>query len=132
MDHFIHGTNTSDIRLVSALTAMGIKCDDKTPSGALVGNGSSVRIWRVSDQSNCGKWKTSDLIRWWRDNTFHVTNPQHPFAYVKCALWNHKQLVTAIKGDRPLVLVEKGESFAYLHPDCSSETERQILSQFDQ
>lgn len=132
MEHFIHGTNTSDIRLVSALTAMGILCDDRNASGALISKGGSVRIWRVSEASNCGKWKTSDLLRWWRDNTFHVTNPQHPFAYVKCALWNHKQLTTAIKTDKPLVLVEKGESFAYLHPDCSAETERQILTQFDQ
>lgn len=132
MEHFIHGTNSSDSRLIAALTAMGIFCDEKSGSGAINTGGNTVRVWSISEVSNCGKWRSKELIQWWRDQSFHVTNPQHPFAYVKCALWNHKQIVAGIKMDKPLVLVEKGDSFAYLHPDCSSETERKILSQFDQ
>jgi hypothetical protein len=30
------------------------------------------------------------------------------------------------------VMIRKGDSIAFLHPDCSSETERKILSQFNQ
>jgi hypothetical protein len=127
MDTFIHGGNTSDIRLVAALTAMGVTCDDL--ASAATGN---VRVWRMSEFSNCGKYKTRDLIMFWRDSNFHNHNPDHPFAYIKAALWNHKMLVEAVKEDKPLVEIRKGNSIAYLHPDCSSETERKILSRFNQ
>lgn len=46
--------------------------------------------------------------------------------------WNHSYLAREVKKNKPLVEVSKGESFAYLHPDCSAETERQVLSQFNQ
>ena len=51
---------------------------------------------------------------------------------MKAALWNHKIVVDAVKKDRALVQIRKGDSIAFLHPDCSSETERKILSQFNQ
>lgn len=126
MSSFIHGKNTADIRLVAALTAMGVPCDENHASVAA----GDTRLWRISDVSNCGKYKTSDLIVFWRDSQFHVRNPQHPFAFVKAALWNHKMLVEAVKQDRALIQIRKGDSIAFLHPDCSAETERKILSQF--
>ena len=128
MSSFIHGKNTADIRLVAALTAMGVPCDDKTATAA----SGDTRLWRMGEVSNCGKYKTADLIVFWRDSTFHVNNPNHPFAYVKAALWNHKVLVDAVKNDRPLVCIRKGDSIAFLHPDCSSTTERKILTRFQQ
>jgi hypothetical protein len=128
MSSFIHGTNTSDIRLVSALTAMGVPCDE---NHATVAAG-DVRLWRIGEVSNCGKYKTAELIIFWRDSQFHVRNPNHPFAYVKAALWNHKMIVDAVKKDRKLVMIRKGDSIAFLHPDCSSDTERKILTQFNQ
>lgn len=244
MNTFIHGNNTSDIRLVAALGAMGIKCDEKGAGGALQSRNGIVRTWNLSATSNCGLWKLGELMKWWRDKEFHVTNPAHPFnrvkaamasnkafsealsrhmgigtvrrgsslmaavmdspvitakntlshptddfrkaaaflamgfdvtelppqgshrlvqiantawtgcefapleiawndnryhetnpqhafSYVKAAIWNYNYLVNAIKNDKPLVDISRGESFAYLHPDCSAETERQILSQFD-
>ena len=247
MSAFVHGNNTSDIRLVAALGAMGINCDQTQGggSGALQTRSGVIRVWNLGEVSNCGKWKLSLLSSWWRERDFHVTNPAHPFtavkaamasskaiadaftrhlgiftvrrgnsliaqtseqpsitvknpvftvtdnmekiaafmalgfevteiapngtnrlfqipamsitgepsgkfeiawndvryhetnpqqvfAYVKAALWNHRYLVNAIKSDKPLIDISRGESFAYLHPDCSAETERKILSQFDQ
>jgi len=243
MSTFIHGNNTSDIRLVAALGAMGIGCDEQNAGGALQTRNGIVRTWNLSAVSNCGLWKLGELIKWWRDREFHVANPSHPFnrvkcamasckaysealskhvgfgsarrgssfiatvlespwtvpanplshptddfskaaaflamgfevselppqgshrlaqiantawtgceysametawndnryhnnnpqqafAYVKAALWNYQHLVAAIKNDKPLVDISRGESFAYLHPDCSSRTEQEILSQF--
>ena len=246
MSAFIHGNNTSDIRLVAALGAMGINCDQSSGSGtgALQTRSGVVRTWNLGEVSNCGKWRLSSLSAWWHERDFHVanpanpfnavkaamasskamadaftrhlgittarrgnsliaqtsdqpvivaknpvftvtdnlekiaafmavgfevteiapngsnrlfqiptvsingeqsskfeiawndvryheTNPQQVFAYVKAALWNHRYLVGAIKADKPLIDISRGESFAYLHPDCSAETERKILSQFN-
>lgn len=128
MSAFIHGRHTADVRLVAALTAMGVPCDDKNATVAA----GDTRLWRMGEVSNCGKYKTADLIVFWRDTNFHINNPNHPFAYVKAALWNHKVIIDAVKKDRPLVAIRKGDSIAYLHPDCSSETERKILTQFNQ
>lgn len=127
MDTFIHGDNTSDIRLIAAITAMGVPCDDLASAAT-----GSVRVWRMGETSSCGKYRTKDLIVFWRDSKFHENNPDHPFAYIKAALWNHKMLVEAVKGDKPLVKIRRGNSIAYLHPDCSSETERKILTRFHQ
>ena len=131
MATFIHGSNTSDIRLVAAMAAMGIRCDEQGAGGALVSGGSTVRVWLISDVSDCGKWKAADLKRWWMDSNFHKSSPQHPFAYVKVALWNHKIITEAVKSNKALVCIRKGESLAYLHPDCSANTEREILGQFN-
>lgn len=130
---FLSGTNTSDANLVAALTAMGIPCDEVPSIGIerQVGQAQGARVWRIGGASNCGKFTTEALVIAWRDSQFHVKNPQHPFAYVKAALWNRKVIVDAIKKDRPLVQIRKGEQIAFLHPDCSSETEAKILGRFD-
>ena len=247
MEAFIHGTNTSDIRFVAAVTAMGIHVEDADASMAVRSPGGTVRNWFMSEVSDCEKWKLSTLQAWWRDRNFHESNPSHPFArvkaamasgkafseafrthrgvafvrrgcaliavvveepqrihkprtfeykasddfhkvsaflamgfecweiasagnrrlfaipsrsitgesrdkfevawedasfhkanpqsdfaYVKAALWNHVFLIGLIKNDKPLVNITKGESFAYLHPDCSAETEREIMARFQQ
>ena len=241
---FIHGTNTSDIRLVSALGAMGIECAKGAELSSAIRNpdGSIVRTWNLSDVSNCGKYQLKELLAWWRDKSFHINNPDHvftkvkaamnsgknyaaalrqgqsigsvaygnslvsnpssleihqristlevtddfylcsallamgvdvspiqsngmlkmmqigrngnpfkiqefriawadanyhlvhsqnAFAYVKCAIENYKKLVNYVKGNKPHLVIKRGESVAYLHPDCSSETEGKVLSQFD-
>ena len=128
MSSFIHGSTTSDINLVAALSTMGIPCDDNHPTVAT----GDTRIWRIGDFSHCGKYKTSELIIFWRDAQFHVRNPEHPFAYVKIALANRRTIQNAVKTDRQLVPIRKGDSIAFLHPDCSSETERKILTRFNQ
>lgn len=250
MNSFIHTNNSSDVRLVAAVGAMGILCEpdgSNTPTLAVAGHNGTVRTWLMSAVSNCGKWKLGDLLSWWRDrqfhethgdhpfnrvkcamankralsiairenksvtavrrgkslifevlesttpaaapfpgakitdnldkvsaflamgfecsevavpgsrrafqipahvttglptrdvldvawsdNSFHLRNPDHDFSYIKAALGNYKYLVGAIKQDKPLVEIRKGESFAFLHPDCSAETERKIMTQFNQ
>lgn len=133
MAQFLAGTNTSDVNLVAALTAMGVPVDEVPTIGIArqVGQAEGSRVWRIGSVSNCGKFNTSDLVVWWRDNKFHENNRNHPFAYIKAALWNRKMLVDAIKKDRPLVQIRKGDQIAFLHPDCSSDTERKILTQFN-
>lgn len=245
MSAFIHGSNTSDIRLVAGIGAMGILCDEKNASGAISSNSRTDRVWMLAKDSDCGRWKLSDLIAWWKDRNFHLLNSDHPFNWVKCAmgsgktlamafksgdavtqerrgnclvfivdpsqpqrpiaargqfltgdkrllsalssaafrcieydcgtdrrmfgpaatsefgkpLWefmgywndvnfersnphanfaytkssvlNYEIILSGVKRDKPLQTIRQGDSFAYLHPDCSVETEAEIMSQFD-
>lgn len=130
----INGTLTSDVRLVAAVLAMGIPVDEYAPTVGIEATQHStrgVRTWNLGKVSNCGKYTLAQLQAAWNDRSFHVTHPQHPFAFVKAALWNHKVIVEALKGAKPLVQISKGDSIALIHPDCSSVTEEKILTRFN-
>lgn len=130
----INGSLTSDIRLVAAVAAMGVPFNEFQPTVGIAATEHSTRghrVWNLGKVSNCGKYTLEQLTAAWRDQNFHKTNPQHPFAFVKAALWNHKVLVEALKTDKPLVQVKRGESIALLHPDCSARTEEKILTRFN-
>lgn len=118
---------TDDTRKVSAFLAMGFKVEEIRAAG-------SRRIFQIDTVSHIGKHHFQPLEVAWNDANFHKLNPQHPFAYVKSAMWNYDYLVNAIRNDKPLVDLSEnagdGGPIAFLHPDCSAETERKILSQF--
>ena len=123
MNSFIHGNNTSDIRLVAALGAMGIKCDEQNAGGALQTRSGVVRTWNLSQVSNCGKWKLGELLSWWRDREFHTTNPSHVFMRVKSAMASckgfselltvHAGIHTVKRGD---TLIAVASSTPNIHP----------------
>ena len=78
-DNLVH-SRTGDVRLFSALASMGMAW---TEAGAFE---QGDRAWKFSDLSDCGKWQLKDLLRAWHDKSFHLTNPDHPFNYVKVAM----------------------------------------------
>ena len=118
-----HGDNTSDTNLMAALAAMGVNAD----TACAESKGRIKRVWTLAPMSNDGKWKTSELLKWWRDDSFETTHFGHPFAVVKAALRIRKEIVDGIKKDKPLAFVKNGDQIALIHPDCSAETESKIM-----
>ena len=43
----------------------------------------------------------------WNDDDWHHANPDHPFAYIKCALKNRERLVDKVKQNVPLACVKR-------------------------
>ena len=82
---------TKDVRLFAAIVAMGIPWKEETCSIA-----GGERAWLFGDVSDCGKWKIKDLLSWWRDRNFHLSNPTHPFNVVKCVMASDKGIKTAL------------------------------------
>lgn len=133
---FIHGepVSTCDVRLASALLGMGIY-----PSG---GKKATIKILGADGRapkreimleggSRCGKYKTKDLIGYWRQGLAWVeNNDEHPFAYVMAAMMNHRDMLDGIRNEAEFAFLKKGRSVAMLPMDASLKLEEEILGDF--
>lgn len=97
---------TKDVRLFSAIVAMGIPWEME--AGSVAGG---ERAWLFGDVSDCGKWKLPELLSWWRDSTFHTKNPRHPFNVVKSCMGSDKGLRAAVKDHCGFRQRKVGDSF---------------------
>ena len=119
---------TSNTGLAAALSAVGIPLAEK-PFVRVVGDG--VRgervVWFFEPQSPDGKYQTKELVNAWHDESWHLANPEHPFAYIKCALMNREQLVDKVKQDVPLACVKRRGKIALIPLNASAKTEEMFL-----
>lgn len=124
----ISSTATTNTSLAAALTAVGIPLSEK-PFLKVVGDGirGERTVWFFEPQSPCGKYKTKELIAAWGDDAWHLANPEHPFAYIKCALSNRERLVDKVKQDVPLACVKRRGKIAFIPLDASPRTEEMFL-----
>ena len=119
-----HG-GTTNTMLAAALAAMGIPFDSK-PSSIIRGDGiaGSGRItWYFQHQSEDGKYRTAELMAAWDDREWHLKNPEHPFAYIKCAMQNFSRLMDRIHRDVPLGMVRKRGKIALISLNASQHTQ---------
>lgn len=124
----LSSTATSNTCLAAALTAVGIGLADK-PFMKLVGDGirGERTVWFFETASPCGKYKTTELIAAWNDDSWHLANSEHPFAYIKCALINRERLVDKIKQDIPVACIRRRGKVAFLPLNSSPKTEDMFL-----
>ena len=124
----LSSTATSNTCLAAALTAVGIPLAAR-PFVRVVGDGVSGErvVWFFEPHSPDGNYQTKELIEAWNNDAWHIANPEHPFAYIKCALLNRERLVDKVKRDVPLACVQRRNKFALLSLDASPRTEEIIL-----
>lgn len=124
----ISSTATSNTSLAAALTAVGIPLAEK-PFVRVVGDGirGERTVWFFEPQSPDGQYQTKELISAWNDDAWHLANPEHPFAYIKCALLNRERLVDKVKQDVPLACVKRRGKIAFIPLDASPTTEDLFL-----
>ena len=124
----LSSTASSNTCLAAALTAVGIALAEK-PFVRVVGDGirGERTVWFFEPQSQCGKFQAKDLIAAWHDEVWHHSNPEHPFAYIKCALLNRQRLVEKVKQDVPLACVKRRGKIAFIPLDASPATEDLFL-----
>jgi hypothetical protein len=122
-------TATGNTALAAALTAVGIPLASK-PFVRVVGDGIRGEriVWFFEPQSLCGKYDTKELIAAWGDESWHRANPEHPFAYIKCALRNREHLVDKVKQDVPLACVKRRGRIAFIPLDAPAGVEDFYLS----
>lgn len=128
-NHILRSTEgTKDINLVAALVAVGIDVETRamqTPTGV-------ARFYAFSPQTRDGRYKVADLLRGWEQGEEWIKeNPEHPFAYLMVGMRIRKELVDGIKQDKPFVPIKRGDALALLRPDCSEETERNLIGRMD-
>ena len=124
----LSSTSTGNTLLAAALTAIGIPLAQK-PFVRVVGDGVSGErmIWFFEPRSHDGSHLTKDLIEAWHNESWHLANPEHPFAYIKCALLNRERLVDKVKQDAPLACIQRRGKIALISLDASPRTEEFIL-----
>ena len=124
----ISSTATSNTALAAALFALGIPLAEK-PFVRVVGDGIRGErvVWFFDTQSADGTYQTKQLIEAWNDDSWHLANPEHPFAYIKAALMNREALVRKIKQDVPLACISRRGKFAFLPLNASPKTEDLFL-----
>ena len=124
----LSSTATSNTSLAAALTAVGIPLAER-PFARVVGDGirGDRLVWFFEPQSADGKFQTKELIEAWNDDGWHHANPEHPFAYIKCALKNRERLVDKVKQDVPLACVKRRGKIALLPLNASPRTEDLFL-----
>lgn len=110
-----------DVSLISALSGYGFEIKECQNVG-------TIRLFSASEKTQFDGSTYEAAISWWRDASFEKNNPQHPFAYAKSASITYSAAVEAIRKERPLIKWSpKGATgFAYIHPDCSSVTEKKV------
>jgi hypothetical protein len=114
MKAFVH-TETKDVRLFSALAAMGFAW---TESGAVEGGD---RAWLFSQSSDCGKWNLGAMLKAWNNPSFHDKNPSHPFHHVKVALASDMALRRMFREGGGFRQVQRGEALATIGADQTPE-----------
>jgi hypothetical protein len=119
--------NTTDLALAAALAALGIPFDD-LPFVSTKSTKGEHFVFLFKAVSNCGKFHTSDMARAWESEAWHVENPEHPFAYIKCAFKNREALLDKVKSAAPLIVVPKNGKLAIVSADASPELQTSIFS----
>jgi hypothetical protein len=125
----VSSTSTSNTCLAAALTACGIPLATK-PFIQVVGDGikGERTVWFFEPVSLCGKYKTGELIEAWNNETWHIANPEHPFAYIKCALLNRERLVDKVKQNIPMACIRRRGKILFLPLNATPRTEDFFLS----
>ena len=120
------------LRLVAALTALGIPLDDDCPyleTRELVDESERQLVtWTLKARSVCGQYDARKLIEAWYDPVWTTQNAEHPFAYIKTAFQNAALLGAEVARLAPVALIRKGQRFALVPFDATPERRQQLLT----
>lgn len=120
---------TTNTQLAAALAAMGIPFDTK-PSSIVTGDGitgSSRITWYFAAKSDDGVYSTAELIAAWDDRDWHRKHPNHPFAYIKCAMQNYQRLLDRLKSDTPIGCIRQRGKIALVSLNASQQVQDSIF-----
>jgi len=119
---------TNDLALASVLLSLGIPFADTPFMKTRTVRGEQYSFF-FQEVSNCGQFKTLEMMKYWNDPDFHVNNPEHPLAYMKCAYQNKEGLLDKINKGLDLVVIEKNGKMAIVSKNASEELQSKIFSQ---
>ena len=86
-------------------------------------------VWFFGPGSRCGRFDTRRLMAAWGDDAWHLANPEHPFAYIKCAMANRAALIDKVKQDSPLACIQRKGKMVLLPLDAPGHVEDLFLRQ---
>lgn len=120
---------TDQLSLAAALLAVGIPLFEGTPFVKTRTEKGPKYTFLFQSTSACGAFKTGELMRAWEDVDWHLSNGEHPFAYIKCAFTNRERLLDKVNQGTELVMIEKNGKMALISKGASEALQTSILSQ---
>lgn len=131
-EHLTHAArphSLNDTRLYAALIALGIMPAEGPQ--IYIGetrDGTPKQTWYLERESQCGRFKTAEMIAAWSDPKWHEANPEHPLAYIKCAFVNTTMCINHIKQSMPMQVVRgRGGKLGLIGPDDTPKSTDHIL-----
>lgn len=123
---------TNILRLIAALTAIGISLDDDCPyleTRDLV-DGTERRLitWTLKARSVCGQHEARKLIDAWNDPVWTTQNLEHPFAYIISAFRNARALSVEVSRIAPVAVIRKGQRFALVPFDATPKRRQELFT----
>ena len=99
----------TDTRLFAALTAIGIQpVEWPTIYAGETPDGKPRQTWFMAPVSDCGRFKTAEMIAAWHSAQWMQNNPEHPLAYIKAAFENMNVAVDHTKNSQHHMHVIRG------------------------
>jgi len=126
----LQSSGTTNTMLAAALTAMGIPLHTERPFSVATGDGivGDHRVTFYFEQvSICGQYSTAELLAAWEDREWHDKHPEHPFAYIKCAMQNYGRLLDKLKKEAPIGVIRKHKKLALISLNASQHLQDLIL-----
>ena len=117
--------HTEDLELACCLLACGIPFWSGHPYER---QGNRLTFYFMPS-SECGQFHTPSLMLAWQDRQWHEKNPEHPFAYLSCAMENRRRLLREIKGTVPMVVFQKAGFPHFLSLNADQKTETLFLKE---
>jgi hypothetical protein len=115
---------TTNTKLAAALTAVGIPLNKDCPVRLLAGGNGRNHCFFFQEKSPCGDFITVELIKAWDDREWHLTHPEHPFAYLKVAFENAERLTDYVKKGTPIGTVTRGHKIGFLSLGASDAAQK--------
>lgn len=119
--------STNDLNLAAALLSIGVETA-KEPFTVHRSIKSEQKIYTFyfKEVSNCGKYRTSELIKIWNDPELY-NNSEHPFAYMKCLIENRNGLLDVINKAVEFITIEKNGKILVITKGASQELQDKLF-----
>ena len=121
---------TSDLALCAALLAIGIDfVDEEIKFVRTKGTHGERLSFFMNERSTCNQYSTLEMINAWHNENFHINNPDHPFAYIKCAFKNREGLLDKVNKHSNLVIMNTNGKLVAISETASESCQDKIFSQ---
>lgn len=120
----------NDTRLFAALVSLGIPpVEGPAIFAGETLDGTPRQTWFLEQQSVCGKFKTSEMVKAWNDREWMAGNPEHPLAYMKALSENINVCIDFVKArSRTMHVIRgRGGKLGVIGPDDPRATQDLIL-----
>lgn len=120
-----------DALLATALLTVGVPEHPRISFASLVENEQTAWRWLFADKSACGKYETSQLIKWWQSPEWHAANASHEFALVARVLRNHAEVARRIRETPQTVVIRHGELEAHIPVNATPELRAHMIGKLE-